>query len=229
MNAEIETILAEAEKSACDIRDYFLKAGIARRSISELDPEEYESLGRPTVYLPRFSRFQPETKASLLAIEQSLGAAIPTELKDLLTDVGGFYCEIDGEGFSLTFKNRRPAFPRVIGGLADVLEKQWGWDENRDYLEPEIIQKMNAGYFCFGNIYVDENTCDHFYFDREHNYRILRYSQDFSDDDAHDHLYELVSGSNLRPSIELRELIVPRLSEAKRRLLEYTAMIVDGK
>ncbi|QBE65607.1 SMI1/KNR4 family protein [Pseudoduganella lutea] len=159
-----------------------------------------------------YKRFPVETAASLAAVEQSTGFPVPSDLKDLLLSFGGFYFPMHVAGFTVTFHGVSP-YPRPFGGLADLLDARWCWGDYRDDEDfPEdAIARLNTNFVCFGHCDVDEDSADHFFYDRSGNFGVLRFDQEFRDRDAIDYLYELCEGTNRRAPLALDEVLTQPL------------------
>ncbi len=158
--------------------------------------------------------FSPcETAASIAAIEQKTGFPVPPDLKHILLTLGGFSIDINIDGFALTFTSR-PGFPHPVGGLVDVLDAKWCWEDYRDSddFPDDDIARMNADFVCFGHCEVDQNSADHFFYDRNGHYGVLLFDQEFRNRDANNYLFELCEGENTRAPLTLEEMLAPHLA-----------------
>ena len=185
------------------------------QAIQEIEglSKQLEALGYPT---SRMKRFPCESEESIRAVEMSTGMSVPAELRKFLQTVGGMYLRIDVDGLAITYYDR-PTCPQPIGGLADVLDGCWMWNEYReeDELPEDAIETLNREFVCFGHCECTENSSDHFFYDRNGKLGVLHFDQEFLREDAWEHLLQLCTGTNPQPAMSLDEILLARLPRAK--------------
>jgi len=155
-----------------------------------------------------------ETAESLAEVEQRTGMPVPPDLKALLLDVGGFCFPMHVAGFALTFHTHAP-YPRPFGGLADLLHARWVWKETLDpeNFPEEAIERLNANFVCFALCDQDDDSADHYFYDRNGNFGVLYYDQNYGNRKAVDYLYDLCDGVNSRPPMTLEEVLTKPLRD----------------
>lgn len=162
----------------------------------------------------RWKKSPPESMEIIAQTEHRIGRQLPAELRDVFVNFGCFFHRLDIDGFYLGYFNR-PTCPPICGGLVEMIDCNWGWNESREEesFSFESIAQMNARYISFGHWEVDENSYEHFYFDELGHFGALKFDQDFRDEDAWQHLLELQRGYN-RHKMTFQELIEPYLQKA---------------
>ena len=184
----------------------------ALQEIEDLS-KELQTLGYP---MSRMKRFAPESEESIRAVERSTGLPVPAELRDFLETEGGVYLRMDVDGLAITYYDR-PTCPQPFGGLADALDGCWSWNEYREEEDlPEgAIQTLNREFVGFGHCEHNESSFDHFFYDRNGKLGVLRFDQEFMNEEAWEHLLQLCTGTNPQPGISLEEILLARLPRAK--------------
>jgi hypothetical protein len=171
-----------------------------------------------------FSRQSAETEAKLSEIERRIGIPLPPELREFFATYGSFYSHVDGDGMVVGFF-RRPSYPALCGGLAQVLHASWGWGSHWDEEDfpKNAVDAMNTNYVVFGHFMETEDRFQHFYFDRQGHFGSLRFDQDSSDADALRHLRELRDGVN-RHRMTFSQLLTPYVQAALKSTQEARAL-----
>lgn len=179
---------------------------------------ELDALGYPR---PALTSTPLEGPDILDQVESKTGIAVPRELRALLENTGMVFVRMNTDGFALTLHGR-PTCPQPFGGLADVLQGSWFWDDYRDEddFPSASIRTLNTEFICFGHCECNENAWDHFFYDRHGRFGLLHFDQDFRRADAWQHLLGLSTGENPQPPLSLEELLVPRLVAARAAVAE---------
>jgi hypothetical protein len=166
-------------------------------TINDISEAIKHEIGLNSMYTGWLSHMPGISHACLAEVEKRIGIAIPSDLSDFLHSYGCFYSHMDGDGTVLGFFNR-PSFPEICGGMANVLDACWCFNEclDSEAFPQQAIEYLNANYIVFGHFMENEDTFHHFYFDKSGNFGVLKYDQNFTDDAAWQHLLELRDGHN---------------------------------
>lgn len=113
--------------------------------------------------------------------EKKYGCTIPEELNNVWINTGALKVK-DAEvwgSFEIYSNQDNPSHMPNMGGLVEMIEKLWGdRPEFHQHFSEEQIKYLNDHYFIFGHYLQDENTYDHFYFDRDGKFGTITYDQD---------------------------------------------------